>query len=591
MNSVSIQLFSTFTLTDEFGNDLTPKGKKEKAVCAVLACSPGFICTREKLRGLLWSDRSRDQAQISLRQTLKRIRTTLNTHSEFLITDRTYVSLDPKFLCFSALPKDLSGVDVIRNPHCFLSSLDIIDIKFKQWRELERTSVKERLSQRPPHAYSQSNTVENTKTNSILDFLNSIPMRRDEVEGISNLTSKARLEIPTIDFYRPLVSNSSQCDHSQEHHLIIEFICSEIVMNVNSLGLAVIRDMMQLPYEAAFPSNALPSNISTRTAIHCDSKSYYLYLTVMDNRDFSTIYNTTEEFAVGSSLNRRIAIGAIVQRYIDFLMTYNTQYIIKNPEAESAQLSASLVMKGLFMPGSLGIDALRDNICLAIKLKPHPLYHTMQATLALMQYGERLSSANRTEITEMTIEDLKLSLADCGENSIVLAWNGHVQGYFMQEHEISLNLTKRAIELSPYSWLCWMFRATTLSYANKGEEAQRAINTTLSLPIPACFKPFVLSNAAQAECLAGNFIRAKRYAEEALMYNSKFHATSRTLLTAYSNMGDTLNSYKLFSKLKKRESDLTIELIRSDEYPIPSSTVRNMLVSGLNKIGLPGEYT
>ena len=237
----------------------------------------------------------------------------------------------------------------------------------------------------------------------------------------------------------------------------------------------------------------------------------------------------------------------------------------------------------MFIPGTIPIDELDKHINQAISLKDTPIYRTMRATLSLMRYGERLSILN-SQLTEQLQTDLQISLTEGADNGILLAWIGHAQGYFLRDHDFSLQLSKKALELSPHSWLCWMFRATTLSYANKGVEAQMAIRKTLRYPIPCSFRPFVLSNAAQAECLAGNFDQATSYATEALKYNSKFQATSRTLLASYSMTGDERNARKIFKKMCERENDLSIDLIKSDDYPIPSTDIKSMLVQGLKKI-------
>jgi DNA-binding SARP family transcriptional activator len=59
--------------------------KKNRALLAVLALSPGMTATRERLAGLLWGDRPDEQARSSLRQSLAALRKELGDADEALL--------------------------------------------------------------------------------------------------------------------------------------------------------------------------------------------------------------------------------------------------------------------------------------------------------------------------------------------------------------------------------------------------------------------------------------------------------------------------------------------------------------------------
>lgn len=70
------RLFGDFRLVDgASGIDHTPRSRKACALLAHLAISHGRRATRDRLIGLLWSDRGEDQARASLRQILTELRT------------------------------------------------------------------------------------------------------------------------------------------------------------------------------------------------------------------------------------------------------------------------------------------------------------------------------------------------------------------------------------------------------------------------------------------------------------------------------------------------------------------------------------
>ncbi|WP_156680617.1 trifolitoxin synthesis, TfuA [Sphingomonas profundi] len=70
-----IRLHGDFRVVDcATGGDATPRSRKARALLAYLALSPDRCAGRERLTGLLWSDRGEEQARASLRQTLAELR-------------------------------------------------------------------------------------------------------------------------------------------------------------------------------------------------------------------------------------------------------------------------------------------------------------------------------------------------------------------------------------------------------------------------------------------------------------------------------------------------------------------------------------
>ena len=73
-NPVKLQLFGAFALRCGDGKQIEISSKKNRALLAILALSPGLHATRERLAGLLWGDRGDDQARDSLRQSIAVLR-------------------------------------------------------------------------------------------------------------------------------------------------------------------------------------------------------------------------------------------------------------------------------------------------------------------------------------------------------------------------------------------------------------------------------------------------------------------------------------------------------------------------------------
>src|SRR5438552_18994278 len=69
-----ISVIGAFRVLAPDGEDLTPRGRKARALLAILALTPTRRRSRPALQDKLWSDRGPEQGAASLRQTLTEIR-------------------------------------------------------------------------------------------------------------------------------------------------------------------------------------------------------------------------------------------------------------------------------------------------------------------------------------------------------------------------------------------------------------------------------------------------------------------------------------------------------------------------------------
>src|SRR5215204_6707828 len=69
-----ISVIGAFRVLAHDGEDLTPRGRKARAVLALLALTPTRRRSRSALQDKLWSDRGPEQGAASLRQALTEIR-------------------------------------------------------------------------------------------------------------------------------------------------------------------------------------------------------------------------------------------------------------------------------------------------------------------------------------------------------------------------------------------------------------------------------------------------------------------------------------------------------------------------------------
>lgn len=94
--STAINVVDGFSLESSISGHVSVKNRKAVGILAYLALNGSGRETRERLAGLLWSDRSEEQARASLRQSLKQLRSALESASvTALRTERQEVALAP----------------------------------------------------------------------------------------------------------------------------------------------------------------------------------------------------------------------------------------------------------------------------------------------------------------------------------------------------------------------------------------------------------------------------------------------------------------------------------------------------------------
>ena len=111
----------SFAVTDLVSqHDVTPRGRKAKAIIAYLSTQPGARIPREKLTDLLWGDRSEAQARASLRQALLEIR---RSTGDLVQADRqnVWINVDS-----TSIDQDDEGIELFEN-------LNHITAEFDEW--------------------------------------------------------------------------------------------------------------------------------------------------------------------------------------------------------------------------------------------------------------------------------------------------------------------------------------------------------------------------------------------------------------------------------------------------------------------------
>jgi TolB-like protein/DNA-binding SARP family transcriptional activator/Tfp pilus assembly protein PilF len=135
------------------GQAIDVPGRKERALLAVLAMTPGEARSRDKLAGLLWGDRADKQARDSLKQALLRLRKSFDSeHPLPLLADREILTLDRNAVMvdvaeFERLIEEGTPAATARAISLYrgelLEGLDIGESGFDEWLLIERQRLRD----------------------------------------------------------------------------------------------------------------------------------------------------------------------------------------------------------------------------------------------------------------------------------------------------------------------------------------------------------------------------------------------------------------------------------------------------------------
>lgn len=153
--TLNLSVLGGFSITGPEHADVRVTNKKACALLAYLALKPNRSETREKLAGLLWSDRTETQARASLRQCLKQLRIALEA-IEFngFVTARNDVSLPVSQISVD-IEEVSKGVEVGEvsdlllsvecSPEKILYGFEALDSSFGAWLHVVRQKWQEKI--------------------------------------------------------------------------------------------------------------------------------------------------------------------------------------------------------------------------------------------------------------------------------------------------------------------------------------------------------------------------------------------------------------------------------------------------------------
>jgi hypothetical protein len=522
----SVKVLGAFDLIDRNGRSIRPPGRKDCALIAILALTRNHRQTRTWLQDKLWSDRGPAQAAASLRQSLTTLRALFNNELEVLATDRTWVWLEANLVDFDHAVYGAKG-EILRG-------LDLREEGFSDWLRQSRQEFSER---------------------DLRWGLMEVPAQPDR---------QWYFELPAYAIGEAGLAG------------ICELVCEGIMEAFSVIGLrAVIRsrgDMDTRPPRA--------TDMVVRTRALRIGPGGILSVSVTDG--FGTLkWQVRREIEPKRWYDLRAVEVEIVQMLQDFAARTEAKSL--GGARWSAHANGCQALMGILVPGSVPLPEIVKCSEAAIAANEKGVYHAILGFAHLLLHGERekLTAPDLDEVMESFRTSLRLS----PENGLCQALAGHCHGYLLRDLARNASMTREAVRLLPNSGSCWNFHAISLVYCGRYADAVRAASKAVFLSRGTVLQPLTQSTELFARLMAGDTdgaIRAGETSLDAIM----FRPTVVDLMTAYVRAGRIKEGRSKLDLLVGREPNLSLGLLRSQDYPIVNPAHRAAVVEAAVQLGL-----
>ncbi len=549
MAPLNIQVIGQFELRDANNILILPKGKKEIAIVAMLACTPGKRLTRKIIQDTLWSDRSAEQAKTSLRQALYRIRRTLNGNRSALLADKITVSLDlDKVIVDLDEPLIRGSIKNADTP--LLQGIDIGDHAFKNW--LKRCREQHQIALVKGRKTSQTLIDNYTQVDSQSDTSNQRPV---DCIGVISLARHSPL---TPDF------------------LLNNWFTDSIFTEASALGIADIRDLRTLPSDQAHTNTAYQLYTNTVTL----GNTTQLSARLLDVTNGKTLWQSTLHFSVGKTRYFREATQRTSTGFIDFLIQWQKpKYSHYHYNLTS---STSQCLQGILVPGKIPIDEIENNLNWLLDQQPESIHYALKALLCTQKIGEGHSTLKQVQLDQLNHE-MNRALELGSSNPITLAMLGHIHGFVLGDRKTALDLTQEALERLPLSPICAIFHSIALHYANKNSESVKYANLAWKTGSKSFVKPLLQSVLSSTHLLNGDLKKALYFAESAHSESQTFRPVLNILLISYTHEKQFGKAERVLTLLKERQPELSSGSIKSNESTIKNIELKDHLSAALQQ--------
>lgn len=535
-----IRLAGPFRIEGPDGGDLTPPGKRSKALIAMLALAPEGVRSRSWLQDRLWSDRPQAQGSASLRQELSSLRRCLSLHGvDLFTTDRDTVRLDR-----ARVRLDIETDDPSLARQELLEGLDICDSEFEEWLRLERSrwsAQAETLSE--THVLGAITAPDAARTRPVLGLLASCaPADITASDYLLDVLSRTVLGFDVVD--------------------VADFRTDNGAVSAPPVNSAI--DWM------------LRTNVSAKRGVVLVSVSLY---GVGDGKrlwSYSAHIPLAELYCANS-----VTVAAFVNR-----VAARTLDLIDNPRSmrdSQRYQSARCALGAIYQICRLGdrdLDAAESLLCRAYALEPRSSYLGWRLLAAVTRIGERRITRSAA-FDEQTRELMVQAVDSDPYNALTLALTAHAHSFIFHEYEYALGLLDRATDIDPMQPIALDMRGLTLGYLGEAERGYADAMRARSIGPPPPYEFLVDATCCVLATLSGRYAEGVVHGRRVLARKPNFLPALRYTAACEGLLERKDEAARTLRRLRQYEPDFTVEMLRQPDYPVAGILGASLIEKGL----------
>lgn len=549
--TLQVRMTGGFCTWDGSGTRIQIKSQKSQAILAILLLSPDGISTRRKLETLLWTSRSKQQAQNSLRRELHGLKAALGDAGSGLFTiDRINVELDLTRIKVvgTETASDANGQ--------LLDGMTLFDAAgFDAWlSELRAATAPPASATAPPVQAPEAASPPPAAEPELLP-----PLEQPGLPGSRRLAAD---RIPVSILAPQLAAQDPSAISCDFASFSLSYLADQLIKTIYPNRRYEVVDLREL--RADIPNTEQVQNHAVAI------RGFLIGETIDITADFKSPDGTilwSSRATAETVTSREIFSGIerICTRLFEFLITYADGPHSHHPRKDP--MDVGKVLDGLYIPGSLSISEMSSSIGRAIEYDSSGAHIAIRNCVRMLQFGERLNGYDCVT-EELVRHDLRKSLERAPHSGLAHCVASHAFSLFLGDDNRAIEHAAWSVARFPSNEIYHAFLALALLRAGQTSNAVRSAEQARSLGGRGKYAAFLDAVSCACQVIAGNFAHAIETGNRALARNPNFNAARKYLFAAYAHLGQFSSAHQIVEKVKSFDCAFGYEGLTTGESAV-----------------------
>lgn len=523
-----ISVIGAFRVLAFNGDDLTPRGRKARALLAILALTPTRRRSRPALQDKLWSDRGPEQGAASLRQTLTEIRRAFgDSYRDCLVSDMRGIGLAQDRVIVDIDTADLSELAGTVELPQLLDDIDVADEEFEDWLRQQRTAFEQRLT--------SLRTAFVTRPSAL------------EPEFLSRHGGPAAR--PWLRLLPPLTVTS------ESGLFLSRLVADRIAQGLVDQWAIDVGDDGRGPQGVHLRVEALPISQDVTVSV------------VLLAADGTTqLWSGSATISLATSfVSDTPRLQALINRSVE-IAGYCLSRIGSSSDASRAFVSAFDAVQRMYRIDLDEVDRADALLASAYELDAKAVYLAWRAYGRVFYVGEHIH-VDRQRAIDDAEELARRALEADPHNATVLALVSYVYSFILRKYPLGHELAELSVKSNPAHPLGHAFLGRAKSYLGDHEAGYRETCRGLELSGQAPYRYMLHTLCGMTALLSGRFVEAVRASEIACALAPAYRPPQRSLVPLYLKLGERDKARAAFERLRRLEPTFSLDAMRETTYP------------------------